>query len=147
MGKLARQGVTELPADSLHQLMGSDPAPIQSRVDQLASSGQSWVEQLDPGEREQALWRILQTRGEPTAEQGETFAKFMLLHRNDVEKSLAAWNELEKRVEQGESRLEALSSYFRSATGLATPETAAGIAEMSSGLVVGGTLLRTRRRS
>lgn len=148
VGKLARQGVTELPLDSIHQLVGSDPAPFQARVDRLATSGLAWVEQLDSTEREQALWRILQTRGEPTVEQGEAFGKLMLLYRSDVEKSLAAWNELEARVEQGESRQEVLASYFKSAIGVAaTDAPAGGIAELGSGLVVGGTLLRARRRS
>ncbi len=148
VGKLARQGATELPLDSIHQLVGSDPAPIQARVDRLATAGLTWVEQLDSTEREQALWRILQTRAEPTAEQGEAFAKLMLLNRSDVEKSLAAWNELEARVEQGESRQEVLASYFKSAIGVAATEApAGGIAELGSGLVVGGTLLRARRRS
>ncbi len=139
LGRLAQQGVNRLEPELINRLMGSDPAPVLALV--AKAKAEPWAASMS----EQALWRMVQTRPEPTAEQAGSFGSLLTLTNGDVEKALPLWADLERRVEAGEARLDVLTSHFRQASGVAVTETPrGGIAELGANLIVGGTMLRRR---
>ncbi len=152
LGRLALSGVEKLPAEELNELLGVSADGMRMRVQAVQGSNAPWVgaiaERTGEAGVAQALWRMLERvpEGLPEAAQGETFVKLLSLHEGDSSRAGVDFARVEERVAAGEAREAVLHSLFGQASGV-LPTAAGGIAQLDSGLAVGGTLLRTRRRA
>ncbi|GMU53666.1 MAG: hypothetical protein AMXMBFR33_28120 [Candidatus Xenobia bacterium] len=153
LGRLALSGVKKPPPEELNDLLGVSPEGMRMRVQSVQSSNAPWVgaiaERTGEAGLPQALWRLLERLPEkalPDPAQGETFAKLLSLHDGDSSRAGLDFARVEERVAAGEERQAVLHSLFGQASGV-LPTAAGGIAQLDSGLAIGGTLLRTRRRT